>query len=115
MARTRSCPLTVADSATTSGAFIASGEVTFGLVVPSGFDGTTITFTVSADDPAHVAEADATYQALYNASNVQVSMTLAASRSYDLPAELSAWPRWKIVTGTAQTNATVFTVVGKAP
>lgn len=122
MATTRSQTLTVADAGTTSNAFIADGSAVFGLMVPSTFDGTAITFTVSADSP-DVVEASATYQPLYEYNTLtndgvatrSVGLTIAASQSYDLPAALTAWPRWKIVCGTAQTGATAFVVVGKAP
>lgn len=123
MAVTRSQTMTVANAGTVSTSFAASGSAAFGLVVPAEFDGTAITFQVSADDPARVLEASATYQALYEYNTLTndgvatraVGLTIAASQSYDLPVALTAWPRWKIVCGTAQTGATVFTVVGKAP
>lgn len=97
--------LTVLNGATVSDAFDARPGAMYGLVIPSTFDGTTITFQVSADN--------STYQSLYDTSNAQVSMTVAASRSYDLPTELAAWPFFKIVCGTSQTGSTVFTVVAK--
>lgn len=87
-------------------AFDARPGAIYGLVVPSTFDGTTISFVVSHDD--------STYQALYDTTNSLVSMTVAASRSYDLPTELASWQFWKIVTGSAQTTGdTVFVVVAK--
>lgn len=98
--------LTVADGQTTSNAGVLINSTEFGLAVPSTFDGTTITFTVSELFAG-------TYQPLYDASNTQVSRTVAASRSYPLPAELKAWPFFKIVCGTAQTGATIFDLVGK--
>lgn len=99
--------VTVANGETTSGEFDARGYGSFGLVVPSTFDGTAISFTVASATAG-------TYQALYDIGNNQVTMTVAASRSYDLPAELMAWPFWKIVCGTAQGGAgTIFVVVAK--
>jgi hypothetical protein len=87
-------------------AFDARPGAIYGLVVPSDFDGTNILFHVSHDD--------VTYQPLYTALNVAVGMTVAASRSYDLPTELASWQYWKIETVTDQsTTDTVFIVVGK--
>jgi hypothetical protein len=123
MAGTRTQTMTVADSGTVSTSFAATEFAAYGLVVPSTFDGTAITFQASADNAVNVPEASATYQALYeydpvaNDGSMRVATItgMAASRSYDLPVALVSWPRWKIVCGTAQTGATVFTVVGKAP
>lgn len=98
--------ITIATSTTVSDAFATGGKAIFGLVVPSTFDGTTITFQVSADG--------VTYQALYDITNTAVGMTIAASRSYDLPTQLAAWPYFKIVCGSAQTTTnTIFVVVAK--
>lgn len=95
---------TVASGQQISGAVQTLSYRYFGLVVPSTFDGSQIAFTVSADN--------VTYQALNDINGVQVSMTVAASLSYDLPGELTAWPYFKIVTGTAQaTTGTDFVVV----
>ena len=83
------------------------GARNLGLVVPSTFDGTTISFQVSVDN--------ATYQALYDITNTLVQMTIAASRSYDLPGELMAWRYFKIVCGTAQaTTDTLFVVTARS-
>lgn len=87
-------------------AFDARPGAIYGLVVPSNFDGTNILFHVSHDN--------ATYQPLYDTSNAAVGMTVAASRSYDLPTELAAWQYWKIETVTDQaTSDTIFYVVAK--
>jgi len=87
----------------------------YGLQIPAEFDGTGITFTVSADGTV--------FQALYEYNTLTndgvatraVGLTVAASTSYDLPVALTAWKSFKIVCGTSQTGDTVFTVVGKAP
>lgn len=87
--------LTIASGATSSDACEAGGYVMFGLVMPAAFTGTVLTFTVSHDGT--------TYQALYDTSNTAVSLAVvAASRSYDLPAELVSWPYFKIVSGSAE-------------
>jgi hypothetical protein len=96
---------TVTAAGTTSAAVDLAGFRNVGLIVPSTFDGTTITFTVS-DTLA------GTYVALYDITNTQVSMTVAASRAYDLPGELMVWRFIKIVCGTVQaTTGTDFTWV----
>ena len=86
----------LATSTTISQAFDARPGAMFGLVVPSTFDGTAITFQVSHDN--------VTYQALYDEFNVAVGLTVAASRSYNLPSALAPWAFWKIVCGSAQTT-----------
>lgn len=91
----------------TTEAFTASNFAAFGLQMPAAFTGTSITFQVSADDGA-------TYQALYDATGTaQVSVAVAASRSYDLPAELAAWDHFKIVSGSAEGAARALIVIGK--
>lgn len=96
---------TVTSGQTASAAIDTAGLRNAGLYSPAAFDGTTITFQVSHDA--------STYQALYDILNTQVSMTIAASRNYDLPGELMAWRYWKIVCGTSQTGDTAFVVVGR--
>lgn len=82
--------------------------VAYGLQMPAAFTGTTITFQVSIDG--------STFQALYDATGAtQVSMAVAASRSYDLPAELTAWAMFKIVSGSAEAADRALLVVGKRP
>ena len=94
---------TVASTETVSGAVDTRGYDAFGVVVPSTFDGTEISFQVSADN--------STFQALYDITGQLVTMPVAASRSYDLPGELTAWPYFKIVCATPQAStSTVFTV-----
>lgn len=86
--------------------FDARPGAIYGLIIPSNFDGTQISFVVSHDN--------STFVALYDVDNAQVLMTVAASRAYDLPTELAPWQYWKIVTLTAQaTTDTIFTIVAK--
>jgi hypothetical protein len=97
--------MVVANGATVSSIIDLTGFSSRGLIVGSQFDGTTITFQVS-DTLA------GTYVALYDITNTQVSMTVAASRAYDLPGELMVWRFIKIVCGTVQaTTGTDFTWV----
>jgi hypothetical protein len=87
----------IASGSGTSEAVATMGHVIFGAVLPSTLDGTALTFTVSHDGT--------TYQALYNNDgSTQTSMTVAASRSVDLPTALAAWPYFKLVMGTNQST-----------
>jgi hypothetical protein len=101
--RFSSISATVANGQTVQTSFIdCRGMDPVAIEVPSTFDGTTITFQVSSDN--------VTYQALYDLTNTQVSITATASRDYPLWGELSGWSFIKIVCGTAQTGDTVFKV-----
>lgn len=107
MAAIRAETLTIANGATTSSVYLlAQHYLAFGLVMPSSFTGTTLTFQVSADG--------VTFQALYSTANVQVSMTVAASRCYDLPPELASWHSFKIISGSSEGAARELVVIGKA-
>lgn len=97
--------LTIANGATTSDKFAAGGHVIFGLVVPSAFTGTSLTFSVSADD--------STYQTLYDNTGTVVSLTVSTSRSFDLPTALAAWPYFKIISGSSEGAARSLVVVAK--
>lgn len=105
-ARKQSTSLTVAQGGTTTGAFGGEKWAGYGLIMPAALTSTAMTFTVCDS-------ADGTYVALYDTTNTQVAMTVAASRAYDLPSELYAWPFWKIVLGTAEDAARTLKVVAK--
>lgn len=99
---------TVASGNTVSGAVDLAGIRNMGLIVPSTFDGTAITFQVSDT-------LGGTYVGLYDITNAQVSMTITTSRAYDLPGELMAWRFVKIVCGTAQAATdTIFLLVTRS-
>lgn len=98
--------IAIANGETVSSAFDASQFASFGLVMPSAFTGATISFQVSADG--------VTYQALYDSTNTLVSVTVAASRSYDLPSTLAAWQSFKVVSASAEGAARSLVVVEKA-
>ena len=101
--------LTIANTATVSDAFRSADCVAFGLQMPGTFTGTSISFQVSADRGT-------TFQALYDSTGAnQVTLAVAASRSYDLPAELTAWDAFKIVSGSSEGAARSLVVIGKAP
>lgn len=97
--------VTINSGQTTSGDVVVPLYAAFGLVMPAAFTGTSITFEVSHDGT--------TYQPLYDRFNTQVSMTVAAGRSYDLPAELNVWSRWRIVSSAAEAAARTLTIVVK--
>ena len=78
-----------------------------GFVMPAAFTGASVTFQVSADD--------STYQALYNSSNSQVSITVSASRSYallqDVRSCLQMWRYVKIVSASNEGGARTIVAV----
>ena len=90
--------LTIADGETTSSAAALLGAIPAKLHIPSGFEGTTVTFTISPFGT--------TYHAFYDQDNAAVSMTVAAGRSYELPLPQFLGIRYlKVIAGTAQTGA----------
>ena len=73
-----------------------------GVIIPTEFDGTSISFQVSRDN--------VTYYNLYDQTNALVSLTVAADRAYALPADkFNGWAYLKIVAGTTQTGDTTLT------
>lgn len=96
---------TIASGGTTSTSVDARGFSTFGIVMPAQFTGTAISFEVSDDN--------ATFQALYDASNALVTVTVTASRSYASPTALDVWPYWKIVSNGAEAADRTIKIVGK--
>lgn len=98
--------VTIAQSGSTSSVVTANGRAIYGLVMPSTFTGTAITFTVSHDG--------STFQELRKAdSDAAVSVSVTASKSYDLPTQLAAWPYFKIVSNGNEAAARSLTVVKK--
>ena len=97
--------LTIANAQTTSGAMTAGSYAMFGLVIPSAFTGTSISFTVSADN--------STFQTLYDSNGNEVTLAVAASRSFDLPSALASWPYWKVVSNASEGGARSLVVVAK--
>jgi hypothetical protein len=98
--------LTIASSATTSGTYTAIGWAGFGLVMPSAFTGTSVSFLVSADN--------ATFQPLYDSTSTLVSLSVAVSQSYDLPSALFSWPYWQIKSASSEGGSRSLVVVGKS-
>lgn len=96
--------VTIADTATESDAADLNGTSLVGYTLPSGFDGTTLTFKVSTDN--------VTFFDFYNTNNTQVTHTVAASRAIGIfPTDFAGWRYVKFVAGTSQsTTDTVITV-----
>lgn len=92
---------TIANGAQTSGAIRIppnqSGlSLLCGLSMPAAFTGTTMTFTVSTD-------AGTTFNALYDDTGTQISVTVAASRYIRLiPSLFAGIDHLKIVSGSAE-------------
>ena len=101
-----SATATVLNTATTSGPIKIGGAHYVGIIVPSTFDGTTMTFTVCDTQ-------NGTYMPLTVAAGTAVTYTTAASKAITLSAEIQPWLFFKIVCGTAQTGDTVFTITMK--
>lgn len=97
--------LTIASGQTVSSVASTAGSAMFGLKLPAAFTGTVLTFQVSHDN--------VTFQALYDEFNVAVSVTVAISRSYNLPSALCAWPYFKVVSGSAEGAARSLVLVAK--
>lgn len=96
----------ISESTTISDIVEAKGHCMYGLIVPSNFDGTQIKFQTSYDG--------VTFEELHDNLGVEVALTVAASKNYDLPTALAPWPFWRIVCSTAQTTTdTDFIVVAK--
>lgn len=94
---------TIANGQTKSAAVALIGVSILGIVTPAAIDGTVLTFEVSADGT--------TYVPLYDATNVQVSVTIAASRGYYLdPAIFAAWRYAKLV-ATQSTADRAYTLL----
>ena len=85
---------TIASGDTVSGAISHKEFATGGFRMPATFTGSSVTFQVSDDG--------STYAALYNSSNAQISISVAASRCYPLPAELMGFRFFKIVSSNAE-------------
>jgi len=98
--------LVITSGQTTSSAAEIANFGLFGMILPSTYDGTAMTFEVSADGT--------NWFALYDNLGVQVSLTVAASRAFDLPLALASFPYFRVVAGTAQSGTdTSITVVLK--
>lgn len=97
--------VTIASGATISDAAQIEGATLIGLILPAEFDGTTLTFQVSQDNATFVPLSKDTDGAAY-------SLAAGASKAYSLdPALFLPWAYVKLVAGTAQTGASVVTLL----
>ena len=100
---TATATISIGTSTTVSNTVDVRGYDIVGIVIPSTFDGSVISFQVSNDN--------VTFQPLYDFSDSLVTMTVTPSRSYPVYAELIGWSYIKIICSTAQaTTDTVFTL-----
>lgn len=71
------------------------GSVLTQIQIPAAFTGTAITFQSSHDDT--------TYQPLYNDSNTQLSITVAAGRNYNIaPTDFAGCRYLKVVSNASE-------------
>lgn len=74
-----------------------------GFVMPAAFTGASVSFKVSLDGT--------NFYPLYDSTNSLVSITVAASRAYTLPADtFNGWPYMKIVSGASEAAQRTITV-----
>jgi hypothetical protein len=96
----------IANGGTTSGEILLKHFVLLGVALPAAFTGASLTFLV-AEQPG------GTFQPLYDDTGAQVTLGVAAGRSYTLPAALAAWPVCKLVSSAAEGGARTLTLVTK--
>lgn len=98
--------VTIANAAQASEVIDIRHYAILGMMVPDALTGTTLSFQVSDAEGG-------VYKDLYDTANIQVSMTVAQGRAYDLPTELASWPYFKIKAGSVQTAIRTFKVLLK--
>ena len=95
--------VTIANGATQSDSIDLDGLCLVGVFVPSGFDGTTLTFQTSLDDSTYVDVQD-------GAGNAY-SVTVAASKYVPVdPTKMVGVRYLKITSGTTQSPAATLTL-----
>ena len=104
--RTLTKQVTIADSGTTSGPVTAGPFTTGAIQTPASLEGTAMTFVAS-----HAA--DGTFVGVEDASGAAVGLTVESSKTYQIPAAVMAFAYFKIVMGTSQTGAAIFTITLK--
>lgn len=96
--------VTIADSATQSGAIDLRGHSLVGLFLPSTFDGTTVTFQTSLT-------LGGTYVDVQDGTGSAISKTSAASKYVPIsPTDFAGVRYLKITAGTSQTGASIITL-----
>ncbi|MFN3652222.1 MAG: hypothetical protein ACK47B_21805 [Armatimonadota bacterium] len=99
-------PVVIANLGSKTPAIELKHYVLFGLAVPAAFEGTVLTFEVCDTK-------DGTFQPLYDDTGALVSLTVAAGRSYALPAALAAWQFCKVVSNNPTAADRTLTFVFK--
>jgi hypothetical protein len=85
--------ITIPINTATSSAVTGTSGVLFALLMPAAFTGTAIHYEGSHNGTD--------FWNMYDAFNVQVTQTVAVDRAYDVPAEVAAYPYWRIVSNAA--------------
>lgn len=99
--------VTIAINASTSSVLDLESNGFVGLILPSAFTGTAITFTGSIDN--------STFTALYNSSNSAYSIAVSASRYYMLnPADFIGTRYVKIVSNGTEAAARTITTITRS-
>ena len=107
-ARTIYTDLVIADGETKSEALECKGTILAGILIPTGFDGTIVSFEESFDKGV-------TYLPIRDASGALITMAVTAGSIYRIaPSDFSSTTFFKIVSGTAQTVDTTLRVATKA-
>lgn len=98
----RRIAVNIANGATQSDAVKFHEHASGNFAIPAAFTGVAITFEISHDGT--------NWTPLYTAANALVSITVAPSRAYPLPAELAGCQLFRLVSGSAEAAARVVQV-----
>lgn len=97
--------ITISSGETVSPAIDLIGTYVVGMIIPTTFDGTSLSLQGSNS-------LDGTYHNVYNTSGSQVTATVAASRYVAfVPSDTASIRFLKLVAGTMQTGDTTITLV----
>lgn len=89
--------VTIANGGTASTVIDLQGLVLVQIIMPAALTGTSITFQSCP------TSSGGTFQTLYNSSNTAMSITVAASRSYNIaPVDFAGVRFLKVVSGSAE-------------
>jgi hypothetical protein len=96
--------VTIASGATTSGAVDLLGMVLVGIIMPSAFTGTSITFQASPDN--------STFTAVYNSAGTQLTATVSTSRTILFsPGDFVGVRNLKLVSGSTEGGSRIITLI----
>lgn len=90
----------------TSTTYDARSGITYGAMIPGGFEGTSISFEVSSEegDP---------FAALNDEAGTPVAVAVSDGENYTLPAALAPWPYFRIVSNATESAERAIRIVGK--